>query len=292
MHIEVILKNFVDLELRDPVLLCSWQGWPDAAESATKSIEEILKQKDPIETYSINSEEYYIYSDKRPHVSNPKPEKRKIDWPENKFSFIKTDNENDLIIFQGVEPDLYWKKYIKEFMSLIKFYDVKQVIMVGSLLDSVPHTRDPRISITATISDKNKFLKSQKFAVPTYEGPAGITSAIGEMLDSMKISSISIWGHTPHYLQVTHNPILSFAIMKKLNDILNLNVNFDKISKRSEEFKSSLNLALEDHKEITKYVERLEESYDTEEMSKIDPEPKLIIKDLENFLKESRENQN
>ena len=88
MHIEVILKNFVDLELRDPVLLCSWQGWPDAAESATKSIEEILKQKDPIETYSINSEEYYIYSDKRPHVSNPKPEKRKIDWPENKFSFI------------------------------------------------------------------------------------------------------------------------------------------------------------------------------------------------------------
>ena len=85
---------------------------------------------------------------------------------------------------------------------------------------------------------------------------------------------------------------MSFAIIKKLNDILNLNVNFDKISKRSEEFKSSLNLALEDHKEITKYVERLEESYDTEEMSKIDPEPKLIIKDLENFLKESRENQN
>jgi proteasome assembly chaperone (PAC2) family protein len=164
--------------------------------------------------------------------------------------------------------------------------------MVGSLLDSVPHTRDPRISITATISDKNKFLKSQKFAAPTYEGPAGITSAIGEKLDYKKISSISIWGHTPHYLQVTHNPILSFAIMKKLNDILNLNVNFDKISKRSEEFKSSLNLALEDHKEITKYVERLEESYDTEEMSKIDPEPKLIIKDLENFLKESRENQN
>ena len=53
-----------------------------------------------------------------------------------------------------------------------------------------------------------------------------------------------------------------------------------------------MTLALEDHKEITNYVERLEESYDTEEMSKIDPEPKLIIKDLENFLKESRENQN
>ena len=192
MDIEVILKNFVDLELRDPILLCSWQGWPDAAESATKSVDEILKQKDPIEIYSINSEEYYIYTDKRPHVSNPKPEKRKIDWPENKFSFIKTDNKNDLIIFQGVEPDLYWKKYIKEFTSLIKFYDVKQVIMVGSLLDSVPHTRDPRISITATRSELNKFLEGQKFAAPTYEGPAGITSAIGEILDKNRISTIII----------------------------------------------------------------------------------------------------
>ena len=28
--------------------------------------------------------------------------------------------------------------------------------------------------------------------------------------------------------------------------------------------------------------------YDTEEMSKIDPEPQLILKDVENFLKDSR----
>ena len=286
------MKSFVDLELKNPILLCSWQGWPDAAESATKSIEEILSQLDIESSYKLNSEAYYIYSDKRPNVSNPKPEHRKIDWPENKFSFVKTNGENDLIIFEGIEPDLYWKKYIKEFLSLVNFYKVTQVIMIGSLLDSVPHTREPRISITATRASNNKFLKNIKFLPPTYEGPAGITSAIGEKLDMKKISAISVWGHTPHYLQVTHNPILSAAIMKEIDNMLNLNLNFDKISKKSEEFRSSLNMALEDHKEINKYVERLEESYDTEEMSKIDPEPKLIIKDLENFLKESRENQN
>jgi len=107
----------------------------------------------------------------------------------------------------------------------------------------------------------------------------------------LKVSSLSIWGHTPHYLQVTHNPILSAAIMKEISNILNLKLNFEKITKRSEEFRSSLNLALEDHNEINKYVERLEESYDTEEMSKIDPEPQLILKDLENFLKDQRQNQ-
>ena len=80
--------------------------------------------------------------------------------------------------------------------------------------------------------------------------------------------------------------------MKELSNLLGLKLSFEKITKRSEEFRSSLNLALEDHNEITKYVERLEESYDTEEMSKIDPEPQLILKDVENFLKDSRKDAN
>jgi len=53
------LKNLIDLELKNPILLCSWQGWPDAAESATKSIEEIISQLKIIYKYenetNINS---------------------------------------------------------------------------------------------------------------------------------------------------------------------------------------------------------------------------------------------
>ena len=106
-------------------------------------------------------------------------------------------------------------------------------------IETIVNTRAKEISTSIETTYSGTIRKWKSYGI------VGITSAIGEKLDSMKISSISIWGHTPHYLQVTHNPILSFAIMKKLNDILNLNVNFDKISKRSEEFKSSLNLALE-----------------------------------------------
>ena len=286
------MKKFTSLELNNPVLICSWEGWPDAAESATKSVEEILSQLEVIHSHNLNSDSYYIYSDKRPTVTNVKNNLRHIDWLENKFSFIKRKKaKNDIIIFEGIEPDMNWKSYVKDFIDVIKFYEIKNVIMVGALLDSVPHTREPRISFTATANKTNPLIKKISYTAPTYEGPAGITSAIGEKLDKLKVSSLSIWGHTPHYLQVTHNPILSAAIMKEISNILNLKLNFEKITKRSEEFRSSLNLALEDHNEINKYVERLEESYDTEEMSKIDPEPQLILKDLENFLKDQRQNQ-
>ena len=286
---EVILKNLSPLNLNNPVLICSWQGWPDAAESATKSVEEILSQLEVIHSVEMNSDSYYIYSDKRPTVTNIKENLRHIDWLENKFSFIKRKgSKNDVVIFEGIEPDMDWKTYVNEFIKVIEFYEIKTVIMVGALLDSVPHTREPRITFTGTGKKNNSLLKKLKYSPPSYEGPAGITSVIGERLDNLKIATISIWGHTPHYLQVTHNPILSAAIMKELSNLLGLKLSFEKITKRSEEFRSSLNLALEDHNEITKYVERLEESYDTEEMSKIDPEPQLILKDVENFLKDSR----
>lgn len=287
------MKKFTPLQLNNPVLICSWQGWPDAAESATKSVEEILSQLEVIHSQNLNSDSYYIYSDKRPTVTNVKNNLRHIDWLENKFSFIKPQkrSKNDIIVFEGIEPDINWKSYVKDFIDVIKFYEIKNVIMVGALLDSVPHTREPRISFTATGNKTNPLLKKISYTPPKYEGPAGITSAIGEKLDKLKVASLSIWGHTPHYLQVTHNPILSAAIMKEISNILNLKLNFEKITKRSEEFRASLNLALEDHNEINKYVERLEETYDTEEMSKIDPEPQLILKDLENFLKDQRQSQ-
>ena len=282
------MEEIIKSDLKEPILICTWEGWPDAAEAATKSIKELLSQSEVNQTIFLNSESYYIYSDKRPSVTNIK-NKRQIDWLNNKFSFIKPKSiDNDIIIFQGIEPDLNWKKYIKDFMKIVTLYKVKTVIMVGALLDSVPHTRKPRITFTSTGKQNQKMFKKLNFSKPTYEGPAGITSAIGEKLDKLGIPTISLWGHAPHYLQITHNPILSAAILKELSELLSIEINFEKITKVSEDFKSSLNNALEDHNEITKYVEKLEESYDTEEMSKIDPEPQMILKDVENFLKDKR----
>ena len=57
---EINLKNLSPLNLNNPVLICSWQGWPDAAESATKSVEEILSQLEVIHSVEMNSDSYYI----------------------------------------------------------------------------------------------------------------------------------------------------------------------------------------------------------------------------------------
>ena len=168
---EINLKNLSPLNLNNPVLICSWQGWPEAAESATKSVEEILSQLEVIHSVEMNSDSYYIYSDKRPTVTNIKENLRHIDWLENKFSFIKRKgSKNDVVIFEGIEPDMDWKNYVNEFIKVVEFYEIKTVIMVGALLDSVPHTREPRITFTATGKKNNSLLKKIKYSPPSYEG--------------------------------------------------------------------------------------------------------------------------
>ena len=94
------MEEFTKSELKEPILICTWEGWPDAAEAATKSIKELLSQSEVNHTIYLNSESYYIYSDKRPSVTNIN-NKRQIDWLNNKFSFIKPKNQlaNFIIYF-------------------------------------------------------------------------------------------------------------------------------------------------------------------------------------------------
>ena len=96
------MEQITKSDLNEPILICTWEGWPDAAEAATKSIKELLSQSEVKHTINLNSESYYIYSDKRPSVTNIN-NKRQIDWLNNKFSFIKPKSiNNDIIIFQGI----------------------------------------------------------------------------------------------------------------------------------------------------------------------------------------------
>ena len=56
--------------LNNVVFIAAWSGWSDAAESATKSLKEIINQTKAKKFASIDPEDYYLYSENRPYVSN------------------------------------------------------------------------------------------------------------------------------------------------------------------------------------------------------------------------------
>ncbi|MBA31200.1 MAG: hypothetical protein CL748_01525 [Chloroflexi bacterium] len=274
-------------KLNNVVFISAWSGWSDAAESATKSIKEIINQTNAKKFASIDPEKYYVYSENRPYVSNSNSGERKLSWPKNDFYYYKSNGKNDIIFFLGTEPNLKWNEYIKLLMQIIRENSIELVINVGSLLSSVPHTRPTRV--TASMLSKNeKDLQDFDYPKPNYEGPAGITSVLSDYCMKLDIPSISIWGHAPHYLQIPHNPTLTLNILKEISKIIDVDIDYSDIQKDSQNFNDNLKNALSDQNDIQKYVEKLEERYDSEEEVKLNPEPKIIIDELENFLRDQR----
>ena len=166
--------------------------------------------------------------------------------------------------------------------------DTKLLVTVGALLDSVPHTRSPRV----TGSSSNEFLgegfEHIRYALPNYEGPSGLTSVVMDRLGRDNIPSASIWGHSPHYLQVAQNPALTHAMLSEIQQFISAPIDLSKIAKEAEEFDENLVRALSDQQEIEGYVKRLEERYDSEEESRQSPEPAALVKELEDFLRQQR----
>jgi proteasome assembly chaperone (PAC2) family protein len=275
--------------LINTVFLAAWGGWPDAAESATRSLRELVSQLSATHFASIDPEEFYDFAEQRPEISNESDGSRKLTWPKNDFYYWKSDDGGrDLMIFIGVEPNLKWRTYTDLIHKVASESDTKLLVTVGALLDSVPHTRSPRVTGSSINTDLGTGFEHIKYAVPNYEGPSGLTSVLMDRLSQDKIPSASIWGHSPHYLQVAQNPTLTHAMLSELQRFIAAPIDLAKLSKEAEEFDENLVRALSDQQEIEGYVKRLEERYDSEEEYRQSPEPAALVQELEDFLRQQR----
>ena len=272
------------------IFVGAWTGWPDAAEAATRALKELVVQLDAKKFASIDPEEFYVFSANRPTVKNSPDGKRRLTWPDNEFYYHKSDGNlgHDIVFLLGEEPDLKWREYVSLITDLAQENNCKLLVTIGALLDSVPHTRQPRVMGTVVGEYFDQTIESLNYPKPNYEGPSGITSALIETFGERSIPSVSIWGHAPHYVQVPYNPNVTMAILAELQQFISVPIKLDSLKKQADEFTENLINALEGQKEIAAYVKKLEERYDSENLRRTEPEPRELMADLEEFLRNQR----
>ncbi len=277
------------------MVIAAWAGWPDAAESATRAVKEMIRQLHAVKFGSIDPEQFYVFTEHRPVVSNGPRGTRSLNWPSNEIYYYRapdgTGTQNVLLIV-GEEPDLRWGAYTGYLSSIARTNGAKMLITVGALLDSVPHTRPPRVMGTTSYENLNDMIgpgfEPISYPKPNYEGPSGITSATMDAFSKLDIPSVSIWGHAPHYLQVSYNPAITMAILRELQRFVKVDMDYSNLEKQAEEFDQNLVKALEGQKDLASYVQKLEERFDTEEEARGRPEPRELMMELEEFLRSER----
>ena len=273
-----------DVELEQ--LIIAFAGWADAAEAATNTVKYVQRRLGAKKFAEIDPEEFYDFTQTRPTSLRTKDGRRRTRWPANEFSWaVKPGQSKGVLFFLGVEPNLRWRAFADTISDLAVEMGVDTVVHLGALLDAVPHTRDVRVTGSATHPDLRKTFENREIRSSNYQGPTGISSVVLEACANQGMDYASLWGHTSHYLQAAPNYRVSLTLAGSLSRLLDITVDLKDLEGAAEMFDEEVAKAIDDDEQIKSYVEKLEVSYDESTPPPEMPDPSEVVRDLEQYLR-------
>ena len=275
-------------------MIVAFAGWPDAAESATRAVRYLVRKLPGTKVAEIDPEEFYDFTVVRPQTRVNRRDERIIRWPTNNFYYFKDADEPEssrgILLYVGTEPNLKWRGFSNIITSVAQRFGVEFVVSLGSLLDAVPHTREPRITGRASSAELTEKVKWMGIQNSGYQGPTGIHTAFMDALNKLNMTHASIWGHCPHYVNSSPNPKVSYALLTKLRSLVDLDVDLEELRLSGEAFDEEVSEAIAKQSDVSSYVSRLEKRYDADhEVSGDIPNPDDMVRELEEFLRSQRQ---
>lgn len=284
-----MIQFFDDLELRNPVLIAAFQGWNDAGDSASFAASHLARVWDAQRIASIDPEEFYDFQNMRPNVRLIDGETRNLVWPTNEFWATTTQHgEHDILILQGIEPNLKWRTFSELVVDVAQKYEVSFALTLGALLADVPHSRP--VPVTATAVDQD-LIARLGLARSRYEGPTGIVGVLHDALSSEGIPAASLWAAVPHYLAVSPNPKAALALVDKTVELTRIPADTGELHAATQAYEDRVAEIIDEDEDVQNYVALLEERADEamrEEMVDLSdlPSGDAIAEELERFLRE------
>jgi proteasome assembly chaperone (PAC2) family protein len=180
--------------------------------------------------------------------------------PRNVFYVDESDR---LVFFLGKEPNLRWRSFGECVFSLAHQVHVRRILFVGSFGGSVPHTREPRLYITASSPELLPQMDRYGLRRTGYEGPGSFTSYLMAHAGTEGIEMVSLVAEIPSYLQGT-NPLSIEAVTRRLAKILKLPLDLASLRSASTEWELQISSIIDENKDLAQTVRELEEAYDNE----------------------------
>ena len=267
--------------LRNPILIAAFEGWNDAAESATSAITHLLTIWSHQQIAVVDSEEYYDFQVNRPQIKIDESNIREIIWPGTIVYAVSSPAlTNDFLIVRGVEPSMRWKSFVSDLLDLADDYEASMIISIGALLADTPHSRPFNVAISGAHPDV-----SQRFGleISKYEGPTGIIGVLQDTAYRRGIDAISLWAAVPHYVATPPCPKAALALINTLEDFLEVSVPLGDLPERAKLWEAQVDRMAADDAEVGDYVRQLESSKDSAELPEISGES--IAREVERFLR-------
>jgi proteasome assembly chaperone (PAC2) family protein len=278
-------------------MVVAFGGWIDAGEAVTGAMRYLVRQLAAAPLASIDPEDFFDFTQVRPVVRLTAEGERVIRWPRSAFwTWQPPEGRAGLLLFRGMEPQRRWPTYATALLDVAERCGVRRIVSLGALVAAVPHTRPTRVTGSSTDPAWQALLEEWGiYRRSRYEGPTGIASVVLDAARRRGMTSLSLMGQAPHYLEGATNPAVSRALLTLVARLLSLELDMSQLDTAVKAFRTRCDQVVAQDAATQTYVLQLEQDYDTtvDEVPRPqrdgDFNPEQLMQELEEFLREERE---
>jgi predicted ATP-grasp superfamily ATP-dependent carboligase len=273
-------------ELRAPAMICAFQGWNDAGDSASSAVAFLASALNATRFARMDSQEFYDFQANRPCIRLHEGSAEEIMWPTVEvFEAFAPRAPRDLVLVQGVEPSTRWRAFSAHLVDLAEALGVHVIVSLGALLGDVAHSRP--VTMTGYASDPS-LVQRLGIRPSSYEGPTGIVGVLHSTCVEAGLPSASLWAGVPHYVAAAANPKAALALVRRVEGLVGVSVDVTDLELASADYERQVGIAVQSDPDIQAFVERLEREADAEaELApKEVPDGDTLAREFQRFLKQ------
>ncbi len=270
-------------ELREPHVLATLRPWIDVNNVGSLTLDGLEAQFGAKELAKLaRPGNFFDFTRYRPTLYFER-DVRLLKIPNTILSYAQREKGNDLLFLRLLEPHALAEAYVDSILKLLKAFKVKRYCLLGSMYDSVPHTKPLLVNGRATGKEAEQDLKRAGVQPSNYQGPTTITSLIVQKGPELGMEAISFVVSLPQYIKVDEDYLGKVRLMEILNLLYDIPIDKKDFEKAARQ-RNLINQKVETTAELKKILPHLENIYklriaqkEGERMARLSPEMEQIF---------------
>lgn len=241
-----------ELEMVDPVLVASFDGWVNAGDAGTAAAEFLVDAG--TEFVVFESDDLFDYRDTRPALTFSEGVVHSLAWP-SVGVFHRRVGGRDLLVITGTEPSIGWRSFSRTVGDLAEKFDVSELIALGGIPWAAPHTRP--VTLITTGSTSERLPETADHPEGELTVPGSVSGALELEMIGRGIPTIGFWARVPNYLG-TRFVSAGMALLERVDSHLGLGLDLTSLAAEADAQRIHLDAIADGRPDVRSMIEQLE----------------------------------
>lgn len=276
-------------ELKNTIAIANLRPWVDVGRVGTLVLRKLERHLNAVELGRLAKPGVFLDFTRERPKTRIVDGKRTLTKPNTIARYARDDETGQDYIFLHLrEPHMFGEDYAESVAKLLLHYNVAEYCRIGSMWDSVPHTRP--LMVTGTLNELYEGRTRHLVSVRknTYQGPTSIVNLVGDTLTESNVQSASLMLHIPHYVQLEEDHLGAAKIMEVLSAMYDFPASLADTARGEQQYRD-ISRAVENNQQVKLLITQLEAEYDRTSTAEPDPESvedPALPPEMEKFLDE------